>query len=47
MIESEESRKELIAFKDMIKGKEGEVSGLYCWDCAEEYKRDLGAWEVE
>ena len=36
-----------IAFKDMINGEEGEVSGLYCWDCAEEYKRDLGAWEVK
>jgi len=25
----------------------GEVSGLYCRDCADEYKRELGAWEIE
>lgn len=29
-----------------FKGAEGEVSGLYCKDCAEMYKKDLGAWEV-
>lgn len=25
----------------------GTVQGLYCKDCAEEYKKDLGAWEVK
>lgn len=24
-----------------------EVSGMYCKECAEEYKRTLGAWEVK
>lgn len=36
-----------IAFKDLDDGQEGEYSGLYCRDCAEEYKAELGAWEVK
>ena len=36
-----------IAFKDMNDGEEVEVSGLYCKDCAERYKKNLGAWEVK
>lgn len=32
-----------IAFNDV----DGEVSGLYCKDCAEELKKELGAWEVK
>ena len=35
-----------IAFKDFDNGEECEVSGLYCRVCAEEYKKDSGAWEV-
>ena len=43
-----------IAFKEFIVdrgdmehgGGIGEVSGLYCRDCADEYKKELGAWEV-
>ena len=27
-------------------GGMGEVSGLYCVECATRYKRELGAWEV-
>ena len=44
-----------IAFKEFIVdrgdmehgGGIGEVSGLYCRDCADEYKKKLGAWEVQ
>lgn len=44
-----------IAFREFIVdrgdfeygGGIGEVSGLYCHQCAEEYKREVGAWEVK
>ena len=36
-----------IAFKDTDNGKPCTVSGLYCKDCAEDYKVKLGAWEVK
>jgi len=36
-----------IAFKDIDKEGEGEASGVYCKDCAEEYKEKFGAWEVK
>lgn len=44
-----------IAFKDFIVdrgdmehgGGMGEVSGLYCKECAEKYKKELGAWEIK
>jgi len=26
--------------------EDGEFSGLYCRECAEEYKRNKGAWEL-
>ena len=32
-----------IAFKE---SDGSTVSGLYCSDCAEDYKKELGAWEV-
>ena len=43
-----------IAFKDFIVdrgdmehgGGMGDVSGLVCRDCAEKYKKELGAWEI-
>lgn len=36
-----------IAFMDNSDGEMGEISGLYCEDCAKKYKKELGAWEVE
>ena len=44
-----------IAFEDYIVDRSdmeegggiGEVSGLYCKDCAEEYIKNLGAWKVK
>lgn len=36
-----------IAFYDYSDGDRGEVSGSYCKECAEKYKRKLGAWEVK
>ena len=32
-----------IAFFD----ESGRVQGIYCKDCAEEYKKKLGAWEIK
>jgi hypothetical protein len=37
----------LIAFKDMYDGEKCETQGFYCKQCAEKYKREIGAWEVE
>ncbi len=45
----------VIAFTDYVVdrsdmehgGGMGEVSGLYCKECAEKYKRELAAWEVK
>jgi len=42
-----------IAFNDFVTdrsdmehgGGMSEVSGIYCHDCAERYKKELGAWE--
>ncbi|KKN17544.1 hypothetical protein LCGC14_0964690 [marine sediment metagenome] len=44
-----------IAFNDFITdrgdmehgGGMGVVSGCYCRDCAEQYKKKLGAWEIK
>tara|TARA_Y100000310_G_scaffold144390_1_gene143668 strand:- start:32610 stop:32861 length:252 start_codon:yes stop_codon:yes gene_type:complete len=42
-----------IAFNDLILDRSdmeyrvGEVSGRYCKDCAEKYKKEFGAWEVK
>ena len=36
-----------IAFEDWSDGELGVVTGLYCKECAEDYKKELGAWEVE
>lgn len=44
-----------IAFNDFITDRSdmehgggiGEVSGRYCNDCAERYKKELGAWEIK
>ena len=35
-----------ISFKDWYDGEECERSGVYCKECAEKYKKELGAWEV-
>ncbi|KKM99570.1 hypothetical protein LCGC14_1146540 [marine sediment metagenome] len=43
-----------IAFNDFVVdrgdsehgGGMGEVSGIYCDDCAEHYKKEIGAWEI-
>lgn len=36
-----------IAFKDFENGEECETSGIYCKDCAEKLKQEIGAWEVD
>jgi hypothetical protein len=37
-----------LAFKDVdSEGNECEVQGDYCRDCAEKYKKELGAWEIK
>ena len=35
-----------ITFKEYIDGEMGEVSGVYCKECAEKYKKELGAREI-
>ncbi|MFA5299614.1 MAG: hypothetical protein WC389_15605 [Lutibacter sp.] len=38
----------LIGFNDVDRdGNECEVQGIYCKDCAEKYKKELGAWEIK
>jgi len=36
-----------LAFKDYDDGDLVTVQGTYCRDCAKEYKRKLGAWEIK
>ena len=36
----------LIEFYEYDDHSKGTVQGLYCQDCAEKYKKELGAWEV-
>lgn len=36
-----------IAFYDYGNEEKVVISGLYCPECAEKYKRNLGAWEVK
>jgi len=36
----------VLAFYEYEDTARGEVYGTYCKDCAEEYKLELGAWEV-
>lgn len=37
----------LIEFYEYDDHSKGTVQGIYCKDCAEEYKKTLGAWEVK
>ena len=37
----------LIEFYEYDDHSKGTVQGLYCKDCAEKYKKELGAWEID